>query len=177
MMRTVLLSCLLGAALATGIATASAEEADGCSHFKWDVSHELAVMKQTATPVSAASKPGSQVPQIHLDKLYEITLAAQSAITYGVPPAKPTLNDSARGGLVRFRVPRPGLYRISITSGHWIDVADGGRAVKSKDFQGSHGCARPHKIVEFELPANRDLVLQLSGARDATVAVAVTSAG
>jgi hypothetical protein len=63
---------------------------------------------------------------------------------------------------------------VSITSGHWIDVVDGAQAVKSKDFQGSRGCERPHKIVLFELPGERDLVLQLSGAADSPVLVAIT---
>jgi hypothetical protein len=176
--RTIVLSSyLLMAACVACIMPAMAEEAsDACSHFTWNVAHELAAMKQTATPITAASKPGTQVPQIQVGKLYELKLAPQNAITYSMQPAKPTLNDSTQGGLVRFRVAKAGLYRISITSGHWIDVVDGDQLVKSKDFQGSHGCARPHKIVEFELPANRDLMLQFSGATDATVAVAITAA-
>jgi len=37
-------------------------------------------------------------------------------VTYSIKPAKPTLNDSVRGGLVRFHVDKAGLYRVSITS-------------------------------------------------------------
>jgi hypothetical protein len=66
------------------------------------------------------------------------------------------------------------VYRISITSGHWIDVIEGDQFVKSKDFQGSRGCARPHKIVEFDLAGQKDLLLQLSGSTDASVTLAIT---
>jgi hypothetical protein len=174
MVRIVPLSWYLIGAVASFGTPAFAAEADGCSHFTWDVTHELAVMKQAASPVAAATKPGSQVPLLEIDKLYELKLSAQSAVSYSASPAKPTLNDSAQGGLVRFRVKKAGLYRISITSGHWIDVVDGDKPVKSKDFQGSRGCARPHKIVEFDLPANKELVLQLSGATDSSVTTAIT---
>jgi len=41
---------------------------------------------------------------------------------------------------------------------------------------GQHGCERPHKIVEFELPANRDLILQLSVGTAEEAGVAITAA-
>jgi hypothetical protein len=174
-MRIVLLSwCLMGV-LASGLpAAAMADEGDGCSHFSWDVSHELAVMKQTVKPVTAATKAGTGVPALALDTPYELKLSPQSGVNYAAKPVKPTLDDSAQGGLVRFHVKKAGLYRVSITSGHWIDVVDGDQPVKSKDFQGSRGCERPHKIVEFELSADKDFVLQFSGSADASVIVAIT---
>ena len=175
MVRTAMLSCcLLSLGCAALAAPAFADDADGCSHFSWDVSHELKVMKQTAAPVTAATKPSAQAPAIQIDKLYELKLSPQSSVTYSAKPAKPTLNDSAQGGLVRFHIDKAGLYRVSITSGHWIDVVDGEQLVKSKDFSGSHDCPRPHKIVEFELPANKDLVLQFSGSTDSSVVTAIT---
>ncbi len=175
MVRTAMLSCCLLSLGCAALATpAFADDADGCSHFNWDVSHELKVMKQTAVPVTAATKPGTHAPAIQIDKLYELKLSPQSAVTYSAKPAKPTLNDSAQGGLVRFHVDKAGLYRVSITSGHWIDVVDGEQLVKSKDFSGSRDCPRPHKIVEFELPANKDLVLQFSGSTDSSVVTAIT---
>jgi hypothetical protein len=174
-MRTVLLFwCLISAASAACMAPALADETESCSHFSWDVSHELAVMKQTPKVITAATKPGTGTPLLQVDTLYELKLAPQGAVTFSAKPAKPTLDDSARGGLVRFHVEQPGLYRISITSGHWIDVIEGEQLIKSKDFQGSHGCSRPHKIVEFDLPAHKDLVLQLSGSKDPSVTVAIT---
>jgi hypothetical protein len=179
-MRTILSSwrligwCLIGAAAMAGPVAALAD--DGCDHFSWDVSHELAVMKQPAKPVTAATKGGPGAPALDVDKVYELKLSAQSGVTYVVKPAKPTLDDSAQGGIARFHIARAGLYRVSITSGHWIDVIDGQESIKSKDFQGARGCERPHKIVEFELPANKDLVLQLSGSTDASVILAITPA-
>jgi hypothetical protein len=91
-----------------------------------------------------------------------------------VKPAKPPSDDGAQGGLVRFRVEQAGLYRISLASGHWVDVIAHDEAVVSRDHQGARGCEPLHKIVEFDLPAGSELVLQLSGARDTAVRVAIT---
>jgi len=62
-MRTLLLFwCLITAVSAACIPAAVADESDGCSHFTWDVSHELEVMKQAPKPISAATKPASKTP-------------------------------------------------------------------------------------------------------------------
>lgn len=153
-----------------------AGEVDGCSQFTWDVTHELTLMRLPATSVVAARSDELTVPVIEVDKLYDVKLSAQSDIRYAVKPAKPTLNDSAQGGILRFHTAKSGLYRISITSGHWIDIVDAGQLIRSKDFQGSRGCERPHKIVAYELLADRDLLLQLSGGTPGVVTLAVSLA-
>ena len=169
-MRIAVLSlCLIGFAT-----SALADETDGCKKFAWDVSHEVAVMKQAPAPLTAGTRPGSAAPLVKLDKPYELELSPQSGVTYSAQPMKPTLNDSAQGGLVRFHTDKAGLYRVAITTGHWLDVVDGETPIKSKDFSGSRECPRPHKIVEFELPANKDLVLQFSGSTDPSVIASIT---
>ena len=155
--------------------TALAADVDPCTKFTWDVSHELAVMKQTPQPISAAAKPGKDVPQLQLDKVYDFKLMNQSGVTFALTPGKPTLPDNAQAGLAHFKTEKAGRYRVSITSGHWIDILDGKQLIKSRDFQGARGCPRPHKIVEYDLPAGRDLILQLSGSSDASVVLAVTA--
>ena len=132
-------------------------------------------MKQTPRAVAAAVKPRADLPRIEPEKLYEVKLPGQSTVTFVAKPSKPTLNEGAHAGLVRFRVEKAGRYRVSITSGHWIDIVEGSQLVSSRDFQGQHGCERPHKIVEYELPAGRDLTLQFSGSTDAQVIVAITA--
>jgi hypothetical protein len=169
--------CALLAGLLIAAAPALASETDGCNHFTWDVSHELAVMQQSPQAVTAAIKPGDGAAELQPDRLYELKLAPQGGVTYLLAPGKPTLDDSAQGGLVRFRVPTAGVYRVSLTTGHWIDVVADGQFIKSKDFQGSRGCERPHKIVEFELPAAKELILQFSGGTSSNVLVSITAVG
>jgi hypothetical protein len=113
---------------------ATAADTDPCTRFTWDVSHERAVMKQTPQAVAAAVKASAYVPQIEPERLYAVKLAGQSTVTFVAKPGK-TLNDGAHAGLVRFRVEKAGRYRVSITSGHWIDIVDGTQLVSSRDFQ------------------------------------------
>jgi hypothetical protein len=153
---------------------AFAADADPCSGFTWNVTRELTLMSGTAKPVAAVGNPGASVPLLALEKPYALTLLPQPDVKFVVPPGKAVVAEGSHGGLVRFRIPAAGRYRVSITSGHWIDVVQGDHLVKSGDFQRSPGCERPHKIVEFAMPAG-NLILQLSGRTDAHVTLAITS--
>jgi hypothetical protein len=152
-----------------------AADTDPCTRFTWDVTHELAVMKQSPLSIAAGMKSGAESPRLAIDNLYDLKLAVQSTVTFVIKPAKPTLDDGAQAGLVRFKSSKAGHYRVSITSGHWIDILDGTQILKSLDFQGQRGCERPRKIVEYELPAERELILQLSGSTDAQILLAITA--
>jgi molybdate transport system substrate-binding protein len=149
---------------------------DACSGFTWDISRVRAVLSETAQPLIAAVRPDKDLPQIEPERPYEVKLADQNGVTFVVKPGKAASADDPHAGLVRFRVERAGRYRISISSGHWIDIVEGTQVISSTDFQGQHGCERPHKIVEYELPARRNLTIQLSGSPDAQVTVVVTAA-
>jgi len=56
----------------------------------------------------------------------------------------------------------------------WIDVVSNGALVAATDFQGQHGCAPPHKIVQFDLKGSRPFILQLSNAAPESVRLTVT---
>jgi hypothetical protein len=168
--------CWAAAALLAALMSqpSSGAEVDPCTTFKWNVSRELAVMKQTPQALTAAVRSGAAVPEVKLNKLYTLQLADQSGVAFIASPTKSHASGDATAGMVRFRSGNAGRYRVSITDSHWVDVVDGTELVKSRDFQGHVGCERPSKIVEFDLPAHRDLTLQLSGANGAAVDVAVT---
>lgn len=154
---------------------AQAVTAAACTGFKWDVSHELALMQGTAQALVAARKPGSSVPQAKVDVLYALKLSGQADVTFAAAPGKGSKAADAQAGLVQFQVPRAGRYRISITSGHWVDVVSDGQLVPSVGFQGHAGCERPRKLVEFDLPAGKPLLLQFSGDSDQDVTFAITA--
>ena len=168
---------LTGALLAAALCqAAAAADADACKRFKWDVSRELAVMQQTPQAITAAAGPGAHLPQLDVGRLYSLKLADQSGVTFAAGPAKARSVPGAHAGLAQFRVKKAGRYRVSITTGHWVDVVDGAQLVPSVDFQGHVGCERPSKIVEFDLPAQRTLTLQFSAATDSEVITAITAA-
>jgi len=148
--------------------------AEGCSAFTWNVSHELALMARPATSIDA-TRDGNAIAVVP-DKHYLVHLAPQASVKFALAPARSRNADGAYAGLVRFRVEQAGLHRVTLTSRHWIDVVDGDHAIATRDFQGRAGCDRLHKIVEFELPEGRDLILQFSGDSAENVGLAITPA-
>jgi hypothetical protein len=172
-----LASKFLVCALLTGVLgeAAGAANVDAGTGFKWDVSRELAVMQQSPQAITAAVRPGAHMPQVSIGTLYSLTLADQAGVMFAAGPAKVSGVPGAHAGLVRFAVKKAGRYRISITSGHWVDVVDGVQLLPAVDYQGHVGCERPRKIVEFDVPAQHTLTLQFSGSSDPETVVAITA--
>ncbi|KLJ00396.1 hypothetical protein WQ56_09490 [Luteimonas sp. FCS-9] len=160
-------------AFAAGPAPAAALPA-GCDTFHWDVAQELSLL-QTPPAAVVAGTGGEATTRIEPGTFYRAALHPQAEVALAAPPGKPMLDDDAMAGLLTFRVPADGRYRVSITTGHWIDVVDDGAIVASLDFQGRRGCPLAHKIVEFELRDGRDLVLQFAGGDAPVSGVAVTA--
>jgi hypothetical protein len=165
-----------GAALLLGLllplGATAADPGDPCAGFAWDVSHERALF----TAKAQALKAGTDVahsPAVTPDRLYELQLSPLPQVSFAAPPARTPPSANAYGGLATLSLTRAGIYRISLDRPLWVDVLADGVAIRSRDFQGSHGCNAPHKIVEFVLPAAR-LTLQFSGDAAGAVRVAVS---
>jgi hypothetical protein len=148
---------------------------DPCGGFSWNVTHERSLFAGKARSEKAGSELAN-APAIGTDHLYELALTAQDQVHFRTPPGKQLKPDGAHAGLVRLKVAKAGLYRISVDQPFWIDVVSGDELVHSTDFQGVAGCKAPHKIVQFLLPASQDLVLQVSGLPSAQARLAVTFA-
>jgi hypothetical protein len=146
---------------------------DPCAGFRFDVTQERALFASTAQPLRAGHDVAS-APQTQPGKLYELQLQPQERVSFALPPARLKTPEGARAGLVRIAIASAGVYRISLDQPFWIDVVAGSQMLTSKDFQGVAGCNAPHKIVEFDLPAASDLLLQISAASAATLRLSVT---
>jgi hypothetical protein len=113
---------------------------------------------------------------VKTNTLYDLALAPQDSVKFVLAPGKKALPDGAFAGVLHFRVPSAGAYRVSLNQGMWVDVIGHQQLIESTDFTGAHDCSAPRKIVQYNLPAGEDLVLQLSGAAKDHVLVAVTPA-
>jgi hypothetical protein len=148
--------------------------ADDCVDFKWDVTQERALFAATATPLPAAADPRS-APTVLLNHLYALKLMPQDQVAFAATPGKKTPTAGSNAGLVTFKLPASGSYRVAIDMPFWIDVVSNGALVAAKDFQGQHGCSAPHKILEFELVGTRPFFLQLSNAAPDSVRLTITA--
>jgi hypothetical protein len=156
-------------------ATVPALADDACMDFKWDVTQERALFAGSATPLAAAADPKS-APMLLLNHLYELKLSKQEQVSFAVTPGKKSPRDGSYGGLVTFKIPASGSYRVAIDMPFWIDVVSDGALVAATDFQGQHGCSSPHKIVQFDLLGTRPFFLQLSNAAPESVRLTITAA-
>jgi hypothetical protein len=161
--------------LAAGLVTLPALAAEPCSGFAWDVRQERALFASPPQSAAAGSSVASAA-ELLADHLFRLTLMPQPQVTFASSPEKKMLSDGAFAGLAVFQVATAGTYRIAMDEPFWIDVVLDGRPLPSKDFQGAPGCNAPRKIVEFDLPAAKNLVLQFSGATSATTLVTITRA-
>lgn len=174
MLRSICCSIVLATAfIAAAPAPALADES--CVDFKWDVSQERALFAGSATPLAAAADPKS-APALLLNHLYELKLAKQEQVSFAVTPGKQSPRAGSHGGLVTFKIPASGTYRVAIDMPFWIDVVSNGALVAANDFQGQHGCSSPHKIVQFDLLGTRPFFLQLSNAAPDSVRITITAA-
>jgi len=179
---TALVVALLAAA-ATATATAAAAPApapapaqveDPCAAFTWDVSRERAVFASKATTVTAA-RSSATAPTLELETLYALQLSPQTDVTFDLPPgSRKAPTGPVYAGFARVKATVAGTYRISADRPVYVDVIAGGSAIPSKAFQGRSGCSAPHKVVEFELPADTVLTLQASGGPSPMARLAVT---
>jgi hypothetical protein len=161
--------------LATALVAAVPALADeSCVDFKWDVSQERALFTGSATPLAAAADPKS-APVLLLNHLYELKLAQQEQVSFAITPGKKSPRAGSHGGLVAFKIPASGSYRVAIDMPFWIDVVSDGALVEANDFQGQHGCSPPHKIVQFDLLGTRPFFLQLSNAAPDSVRLTITA--
>ena len=157
----------------TAVAGRGLAQQNPCEGFSWNVSHERALFAATATS-SAAGASMQTAPLLAPEMLHDLQLGLQSHVAFAAPPGKSRPGDGPYAGLARLQVTASGTYRISLDQAAWIDVIDTDRPIASGDFQGRPGCVAPHKIVQFALPAGKELLIQLSGAQDMHLKLTVT---
>ena len=160
----------LAALIAAMPALAAADEPSGCSAFKWPVERERAAL-------AAAGKPAiANGGALAYDAA--ATLKLQPLAEAGLPRPPERAPKSAQSFAGHFTLAAPakaGVFQVTLASEGWIDVVDNGGFLRPRGFSGALGCDGARKIVRFDLPA-RPLDIQLSGVKDAEIAVVVSPA-
>ncbi len=158
---TVLLFALAAPALA-------AEEPSGCDKFKWPIEHERAALTAPGRTKLASGNELAAIPSGGLT----LTLVALRDAKLPRPPQRaPKAGTFA--GFTRFKnPPKAGTYTISLSAGAWIDVIQDGHLLKPKAFSGATDCEGIRKTMKYELAAS-PLLLQVSGAREVSISIAI----
>ena len=163
-----LLRISLGFALALLAAgAASAESPEACGKFKWSVQRELA---RIAEGPAAVANGAAIAP----DKSYHVTLTKDGQSAFAVAPERAPKAGASAASLT-INLAAAGTYQVSLSDEGWIDVAQGGRTVKSSGFSGQKGCPGLRKSVRFALVAGAT-ILEISNVEGDSVDLEVEPA-
>jgi hypothetical protein len=156
--------------------------ADPCARYQWDVTRERALFAAPASSVTAATtaatdaKSNESLPRIAPERAYQVLLTPSTQVSFPFAPGKVMPATGSYAGILALRVPASGSYRISVNLPLWIDVVSDGHLTAPSDYEAQHDCDAPRKIVQFSLEANKPLLVQLSGAGETSVRIAVVRA-
>jgi hypothetical protein len=156
------------AALALGMTSASAaDEPSGCDKFKWPIDRARAALTAPDRARLASGSEFSALPPLAVT----LRLVAPADARLPMPPERAP-KDGTFAGFIGLAAPKAGLYTIGLSAAAWVDVVQDGHVLQPVAFSGATDCDGIRKILTFELSA-QPLVIQISGARDATLAIAV----
>ncbi|MCA1455623.1 hypothetical protein I6F35_20825 [Bradyrhizobium sp. BRP22] len=164
-------SSVLVALLLLGSAPAlAAEEPSGCDKFKWPIDRERGAL---TAPDRAKLSSGNELAALPASGITLTLVPPAEAKLPTVPERAP--KDGTFAGFISFKnAPKAGLYTISLSSDAWVDVVQDGHFLKPKGFSGATDCEGIRKTMKFELSA-RPFVLQISGAKENSISVAILS--
>jgi hypothetical protein len=164
-------NALLTACLLLSAAPAyAAEEPSGCDKFKWPIEHERAALT-APDRMKLASGAELAIPATGMT----FALVAPAEAKLPSPPGRAP-KDGTFAGFARFKAPaKAGLYTISLSAGAGIDLVQDGHDLKPKGFSGATDCNGIRKTMKYEISAT-PFVLQISGARDSALSVAILPA-
>ncbi|WGD53234.1 hypothetical protein QA641_04725 [Bradyrhizobium sp. CB1650] len=160
------------AALSLGATSAlAAEEPSGCDKFKWPIERERAAL---TAPDRAKLVSGSEQAALPPSAI-TLTLVAPGDAKLPTPPERAP-KESTFAGFASFKAaPKAGLYTVSLSAGAWVDVVQDGHLLKPVAFSGATDCDGIRKTMKYEFAA-QPFVLQVSGAKDNAVSIAILPA-
>ena len=126
--------------------------------------------------ISTLSFGGILAPHIATNRAYRVKLAPAAQVVFPTSPGKASPPEGNYSGVLEFNAPVTGSYRVAVDLPMWIDVVADARLLPASDYEGQHSCDAPRKIVQFALEAKKPLILQLSGAGEAAVRIAIVRA-
>jgi hypothetical protein len=161
---------LLATLLISATSALAAKEPSGCDKFKWPIERERAALSapdhaKLATGSEQAALPSSAIT---------LGLVAPADAKLPSPPERAP-KDGTFAGFTSIKTAKAGLYTISLSSGAWVDVVQDGHFLKPVAFSGATDCDGIRKTMKYELSA-QPLVLQVSGARDNSLSIAILPA-
>jgi hypothetical protein len=148
----------------------AAEEPSGCDKFKWPIERERAAL---TAPDRTKLTSGSEQAALPSSAITLELIVPNDARLPTTPERAP--KDGTFAGFTSVKSAKAGLYTISLSTGAWVDVVQDGHVLKPMDFSGATDCEGIRKTMKYQLSA-QPFVLQVSGAKDNSVSIAILPA-
>jgi hypothetical protein len=168
---TVRAALLIGLALLGTAPAWSAEEPSGCDKFKWPIDRERAALTATDRIKLVSGGELNALPSTGMT----LALRAPAEAKLPSPPERAPKEGTFAGFATFKNPPKAGIYTVSLSAGGWVDVMQDGHFLKPKAFSGATDCDGIRKTMKYEMSAS-PLVLQISGAREDSVSIAILPA-
>jgi hypothetical protein len=149
----------------------AAEEPSGCDKFKWNIEHARAALTAADRAKLNSGSEETAIPPTGMI----LSLVKPADAKLPTPPERAP-KDGTFAGFASFKTaPKAGIYTVSLSAGAWIEVSQDGHFLKPKAFSGATDCDGIRKTMKYELSA-QPLVLQVSGAKDNSLSIAILPA-
>ena len=149
----------------------AADEPSGCDKFKWPIERERVAL---TSPDRARLASGGELAALPATAV-TLALVAPADAKLPTPPERAPKEGTFAGFASIKAAPKAGLYMVSLSSGGWVDVVQDGHFLKPKAFSGATDCDGIRKTMKYELSA-APFVVQVSGARDNSISIAILPA-
>ncbi|WFU72211.1 MULTISPECIES: hypothetical protein [unclassified Bradyrhizobium] len=166
-MRVLTLLAVLSLSVTSALA---AEEPSGCDKFKWPIERERAALTAPDRAKLASGAEQAALPAAAIT----LGLVAPQEAKLPTPPERAP-KDGTFAGFTSIKTAKAGLYTISLSSGAWVDVVQDGHFLKPVAFSGATDCDGIRKTMKYEL-SDKPFVLQVSGAKDNALSIAILPA-
>ncbi|HVO93083.1 MAG TPA: hypothetical protein VMT22_09600 [Terriglobales bacterium] len=144
-----------------------------CSNYHWNLSKELSLSARAPTSLASQARP-EHLPPADVDRPYAVVLQPQTSVTFATKPGEDRGGPAKFSGLLAFTPPTDGIYRISASTGLWIDVVESGSLVPSAAHEMQTGCKTIFKSVAYRLKGGSPLIVQFNGSPNEIVRMLIT---
>jgi hypothetical protein len=145
-----------------------------CSNYRVDLKREFTLWQQQPIARKAASAGEAPHGVLQPDQRTSVTLLPSARVRFAVKPAEDRGGPDKFSGTLPVARLAPGTWRLSASSGAWIDLTAGQRLLDAPSFEMQTKCQTIFKTVTFIVPENAALVLQLNGSPRPVVDVLLT---
>jgi hypothetical protein len=143
-----------------------------CDRFGWSLKREQEWFGRSGIPEVSSGAKRPAVPE----SAFVLSLDSDSDASFVMPPERKSRSENGFGGSISFeKVPRAGLYHVTLSQDGLVDIIQNGHYLKKKASASQRACPGIRRSIRVDL-TDGPLVLQFNGVEYPSVTVAIAPA-